>query len=1524
MLTSKRKSLLALALTLSVASFARASCPIGDLNGDCQISLQDLLVFAEQWLVPPESPADLNRDDRINMADFALLARTWNEGGIPLVINEVLASNSSVIADPQGEYDDWIEIHNHGEGPVDLGGMYLTDDPQQPTNWRFPADQPAITTIAPGGYVVVWADGDVGDVGLHAGFGLSASGDEVLLFDTDGETLIDSISFPQQQADISFGRVPNGGKTLRFMVFPSPGGPNIAVYQGFVADVQFSHERGFYDGPFDLSMTCSTPDAPICYTTDGSPPIANDMPTGSSRVYTGPIPIHKTICVRAAAIKVGWKSSGIDTHTYILNAGGALKALPVVSLVGDANKTFFEPDGIMAIVGGYYDGEVWRSDGPGSYNNVVQRGIAYERPVSFEILDPQTGSAFQVDCGIRVHGSDYTRPRYTRGDEWLSCFNGWPSMNTNKFSFNLYFRSSYGPNRLDHALFPFIDVDRFRSIVLRGGHNDACAPFVKDEWARRLFREMGHVQVTGTFANLYLNGAYKAYYNPSSRLDQEFLQEWYGTDNEFDVINQSGLRDGSWTAWNNLLNYAESHDLANTTDYEYVAGKLDIAAFIDFLILEIYIANFDWPGNNWEVHRERSDTGIFRCSVWDAEGLAETWAVGDNFEMTAFEDYPTWANPRGLNRMTDPISRLYRALRASPYFRQRFADHVHKHFYNGGILTEQRLLARWWEVFAEVSAVLPETERYPVRFVPDQFIPNRERHVLAAFEENGLFNRSFSAPRFNINGIYQHGGYVSAGDILTMTNPNSTGTVYYTLDGTDPGIPGMPPHQVVDTVLVAESAPKRALVPTSEVEAAWKGGGAFDDSGWMSVTGSPGGVGYERGSGYEQYISLDVEPQMYNRTGGCYIRIPFDVTGDPSEFELMILRVRYDDGFVAYINGVEVERAMLSGTPRWNSYASGGHEAGGLQPFDISNRTHLLRQGRNILAIHGLNVSRTSSDFIISTELAAGYLAGGTEPGVSDSGIEYTGPITLTGSTYVKARVMSDDALSALNEAVFAVGPVAQSLRISEVMYHPLDTGGPDDPNTEYIELVNTGSEVINLSLARFTNGVDFTFGDTDLAPGAYTLIVKDTAAFEAKYSPGKPVAGQYTGSLANNGERIELQDAAGQVIHNFRYRDSWYDITDGLGFSLTVNDPAVLREPNALSDKALWRPSAHIHGSPGEDDSGQVPAIGDVVINEILSHSHAGRPDWIELHNTTDQAVNIGGWFLSDDADDLQKYEIAEGTTIPPNGYVVFYEDTHFGNVADPGTHQVFALSENGETLHLHSGADGQLTGYSEREKFGASETGVAFGRYRKSTGTYNFVAMAQPTPGAVNSYPKVGPLVITEIMYHPNTVPDAEYVELLNVSDTSVVLYDFVERESWRFTDDPDDPGIELIFPSADPVIVAAGETILLAKNLTLFEARFTLPQGVRVFEWGAGRLANGSEKIQLSKPGEADLQGGRYWIRVDRVVYSDGSHHDDFASGVDPWPTEPDGQGQSLVRINPMSYGNDPANWRPAAPSPGEANP
>jgi len=325
------------------------------------------------------------------------------------------------------------------------------------------------------------------------------------------------------------------------------------------------------------------------------------------------------------------------------------------------------------------------------------------------------------------------------------------------------------------------------------------------------------------------------------------------------------------------------------------------------------------------------------------------------------------------------------------------------------------------------------------------------------------------------------------------------------------------------------------------------------------------------------------------------------------------------------------------------------------------------------------------------------------------------------------------------------------------------------------------------------------------------------------------------------------------------------------------------------------------------------------IVINEVLAHAHAEASDWIELYNTSGLPVSIGGWFLSDNKNDLKKYEIAAGTTIGPHEYLVFYEIIHFGNPLDPGLRKPFALSENGDAVYLCSGDDPVFPGYVIEQSFGASETSYPFGRYLTSLGTYDFATMSEPTPGAANAYPRLGPVVVNEIMYHPAGNADAEYVELLNISGGSVTLFDSLATEPWRLTDNS---AVDFRFPTDPPVTLRAGESILLVKNAAAMQP-YKVLAAVRLFAWGSGRLDNGHAKLQLLKPGDVDERGTRYWIEVDRVDYSDGSHSQGFPNGMDPWPIQADGFGFSLSRQFPTRYGNDPNNWQATLPTPGSVN-
>ena len=139
---------------------------------------------------------------------------------IPLKINEFLAGNETTNTDDSGEYDDWIELINTGNQAIALGGLYLTDNPNNLTKWQFPFGG---ELLEPGAFLLVWCDEEQEQIVCHTNFKLSAGGEYIAIAAEDGTTIIDSLNFGEQETDISLGRFPDGGDTWQQYEIPTPG-----------------------------------------------------------------------------------------------------------------------------------------------------------------------------------------------------------------------------------------------------------------------------------------------------------------------------------------------------------------------------------------------------------------------------------------------------------------------------------------------------------------------------------------------------------------------------------------------------------------------------------------------------------------------------------------------------------------------------------------------------------------------------------------------------------------------------------------------------------------------------------------------------------------------------------------------------------------------------------------------------------------------------------------------------------------------------------------------------------------------------------------------------------------------------------------------------------------------------------------------------------------------------------------------------------------------------------------------------
>jgi len=325
------------------------------------------------------------------------------------------------------------------------------------------------------------------------------------------------------------------------------------------------------------------------------------------------------------------------------------------------------------------------------------------------------------------------------------------------------------------------------------------------------------------------------------------------------------------------------------------------------------------------------------------------------------------------------------------------------------------------------------------------------------------------------------------------------------------------------------------------------------------------------------------------------------------------------------------------------------------------------------------------------------------------------------------------------------------------------------------------------------------------------------------------------------------------------------------------------------------------------------------VRVNEVFAHSDPGI-DWIELYNTSGETVDISGWLLSDSFASLTKYEIPPGTTIAAGAYLSL-DQTVLG----------FALSAPcGDEVILSETSGGVMTGARDFLEFGPIDNGVAFGRW--PDGDDASFRLSAPSEAAANASPRVGPIVVTEIMYNPLVTDPAvtvtpEFVELRNVTNAPVELsttFDGFGVFPWRLSGGIDfdfAPGTEI--PAQGHLVAVLFDPATSPDALAQFRSFYGLDETVVLVGPYQGRLDNFSDRVRISTPDTPEPSGSICGdaggssplvpqVAIDEVEYFD----------FDPWPPEADGTGASLVRVDRRAPAEDPEDWTAGSPTPGRA--
>lgn len=484
-----------------------------------------------------------------------------------LQISEVISSNTESLPGSYGTTCDWVELYNPTDAPISLEGWYLTDDSDELTKGKLPAE-----TVQPGEYYVIFLSKDTEN--LRKGFpvvpfGLSSSGDSLCLV---YEGAVKDWAFvPALGTNVSYGR-PDGESEFSVLASVTPNASNGMAAQKAETPSAVT-AQGVYNDIETLSVVLEG-EGKIYYTTDCT------APTAESTLYTGPITLSKTTVIRAFSVAEGKTDSDVLDVTYIINEN---HSLPVASLVT-------EPDNLWD----YYEGIY--VEGPGASSKFPYTGANFwkkwekEATVSLYEMD---GTGFTSPCGIRIFGA-YSRALPMK-------------------SFSCFFRGTYGANQLNYRLFGEEGLDVYEAFIFRNAGQDFDGARMRDPLLSELASTAMYMPCQKNRpVILYLNGEFWGIYYIREKINENFIAGNYNVAPEDVVLDVSH---GSTTEYKEFLSYVKKHKLSDPEAYAYVESQMDIDQYIDYIIMQIYIGNLD----NGNIRFFKAGDGKWTWLMYDVD-----------------------------------------------------------------------------------------------------------------------------------------------------------------------------------------------------------------------------------------------------------------------------------------------------------------------------------------------------------------------------------------------------------------------------------------------------------------------------------------------------------------------------------------------------------------------------------------------------------------------------------------------------------------------------------------------------------------------------------------------------------------------------------------------------------------------------------------------------------------------------------------------------------------------------------------
>lgn len=550
-----------------------------------------------------------------------------------LYINEFLASGS--------DSEDWVEIYNDSDSDVDLQNYYITDNSSELTKWKFPTS----VTIKSKGFLIIWLDDENNASGsdLHANFKLNKDGEEILLVDTDGTTIIDSITFPKQSKDISMGRFPDGSENFETFTKPTPKFPNSLDDKETSLPPIPSYNRGCYSSGIKLDFDVDKNTA-VYYTTDGSNPKINE-----AMLFEESITIDTSITVKAIAVTEDCLPSDVVTNTYIINSS---TSLPIVS-VSTAPDNLWNWDTGIYVLGPNADTTHYKYLGANFHKE-------WERDANVEFINFEDVSDENQSYPIELKIA------------------GCSSRALPKKSFAIKSKN----NRFEIPFFADKPIKSFKGLTLRADAGGGL--HLQNELIYRANAAKAYPLDMQAYkpAVLYLNGVYWGIYNVMERKGEDYIKDNFDV-KKADILSTNNLtvKEGSRSDYIEMCEFMKNNDITEDEIYDSVNALIDIDNFINYTITDIYTGGSD-IGWNLRIWKPSKSKGKWRwiCYDRDAWGAEKT----DNFEQFLRNTDPGYAGndeslffgyliknegfkTHFLNNLTDYLNTVYSSDSLSKY-----------------------------------------------------------------------------------------------------------------------------------------------------------------------------------------------------------------------------------------------------------------------------------------------------------------------------------------------------------------------------------------------------------------------------------------------------------------------------------------------------------------------------------------------------------------------------------------------------------------------------------------------------------------------------------------------------------------------------------------------------------------------------------------------------------------------------------------------------------------------------------------